>query len=96
MRLLMLFPLGKGFRGGIDLNIGEGVEQAQPGRRVERQQRFVLSVNGGEIRRQLAQHGDGRGLVVDENPSLAARRNLAAQDDRFVFLVGSMPLFSRI
>ncbi len=57
---------------------------------VEGQQRFVLGVNGGEVRRQLTQYGDRRRLVVDEYPAFAAGRNLAPQDDRFVFLVDSV------
>ena len=47
-------------------------------------------MNGGEIRSQLAQDGNGGRLVIDEHPSLAAGRNLAAQDDRFVFLVDAV------
>ncbi len=51
--------------------------------------RFVLRVDSREIRGELAQHGYRGRLIVDEDAALAARRNLATQDDGFViFVVG--------
>ncbi len=47
-------------------------------------------MNGGEVWRQLTQYRDRRRLVIDEYPSFAAGRNLAPQDDRFIFLVDSV------
>ncbi len=49
-------------------------------------------MNGGQVRRQLAQNRNRRGLVVDEHPSLSAGCNLAPQDYRFIFLVDAVVL----
>ncbi len=51
---------------------GVGVEQGEPRRAVERSQRFVLRMHGGEIGADQLQHGNRGWLVVHEHASLAA------------------------
>ena len=87
MRLWISFHLENASAVASVWILAKVIEQAQPRGCIEGQQRFVLGVNGGEVRRQLAQDRDGCRLVIDENPSLAASGNLAPQDDGFVFLI---------
>ena len=50
------------------------------------------------MRRNLFQHGHGCGLIIDEDPSLAARSNLASQNQRAILRVqtiGFKDLFDR-
>ena len=42
----------------------------------------------GQTRRKLAQHAYRGWLIVDEDAALASRRDLAPQNDGFVFVVG--------
>ncbi len=60
---------------------GEGVQQRQPRTRVKRQHRLVLRVDDRQVRRKLLQHRHRRRLIVDEDASLAAGRDLAPQND---------------
>ena len=80
-----LLPEGKCLGRGFELCTGESIEQIEPRRSIERKHRFVLRMNGREIWRELAQHGNRGRLIVDEDASLAAGRNFAPQDDGFVF-----------
>ncbi len=73
-----IFPRRETFADALKLSTSKSIQQFQAGCCVERNKGLVLSVDGGQIRRKLSQHGDGRRLVVDKNSALATRRNLAS------------------
>ena len=53
-------------------------------------------MNDGQVWRKLLQHGHRRSLVVNEDASLAARRNLASQDQAAFFGVDPVRLKHRV
>ncbi len=71
----------------LQLDSGVSVQQLLPRRAVEVYDGFVLRVDHRQVRRNLLEHGHGRGLVIDEDPALAARSNLAPQDQRAILRV---------
>ena len=64
----------------LQLDSGISVEQFLPRRGIEVYDGFILRVDHRQVRRNLFQHCHGRGLIIDEDPSLAARSNLAPQE----------------
>ena len=69
----------------LKLASGKSIQQFQARGRIERQNRFVLSVDNGQIRRKLPQHGDSRRLIVNEYAAFTAGSNFAAHNQRAVF-----------
>ncbi len=78
------------------IDAGEGIQQRQTRSRIERQHRFVLRVDHGQVRRKLLQHRNRCRLVVDEDASLAAGGNLAPQDELRLFGVEAVGFEHRV
>src|SRR5262249_44376299 len=57
---------------------GEVVEQSEADGTVERNQRFVLRVNAGQVRGELFEHRDGSRLIIYEDAALGG--NFAAEN----------------
>ena len=79
---------------GTGVDPGKGVQQGQPGRRVEGEgeHRLALGVYGAQPGRQLFQDADRGRLVVDEDASLAVGGDLAPQDQQAAVAVQSVGL----
>ncbi len=67
---LHLFPLAESLVHWTEMGVGVAVEKLQTDSGVERNQRLILCMNTGEMRRKLLEHSDGCRLIVDEHPSL--------------------------
>jgi len=78
-------PRGVGRGRRLNPAAGKCIEQCETRGSVERQYRFILGVDCGEMGSKLAEDGDGGGLIVDEDAALAGGGNLAANDQRAVF-----------
>src|SRR5205807_738045 len=62
-----LFPGSEGGGNAPQLAVSIGVEQGEAGGAVEGKDGFVLGMDGGQMRREFAENGDGGGLIVDED-----------------------------
>ena len=74
-------PSGMGLGDGVVRDAAEAIEQNALLRLIEAAGGFALRVDEGQLRGKLAQDGNGSGLVVDEDASLAVGEDFAAQDN---------------
>ncbi len=70
-----------GLGDGIGGDAGEAVEEDALLGLVEAGEGFSLRVDEGQFGCELAEHGDGGGLVVDEDAAFAGGEDFAAEDD---------------
>ena len=85
-----LAPAGVGFGDGVGGDAAEAVEENALLRLVEAGEGFGLRVHQGQFRGELLQHGNGGGLVIDEDAAFAVGEDFAAEDDFRAFGVDAV------
>src|SRR5271165_7107457 len=68
----------------LKLTARKDVQKPQPRGTIKGKNGFVLRVNTGQVRRELAKHGNRCRLIIDEYSSLTADRDFTPHDDRAV------------